>query len=49
MFGGPPPPPSKDELNQRTSETYSVVQNAIVIGAILWATPFAVELIKGRF
>lgn len=49
MFGGPPPPPSKEELNQRTNETYGIVQNAVVIGAILWAAPFAVELIKGRF
>lgn len=47
MFGGAPR--SKEEIAAQYSESQSVVLTSVCIAAALWITPFAVELVKGRF
>lgn len=49
MFGGMPPPPAKEELEARSAESRGVIATAVYIAAALWAAPFAIELVKGRW
>ena len=49
MFGGPPPSPSEAELNAGRDQANGIIKNALGVAALLWAAPFAIELIKGRF
>lgn len=49
MFGDIPPPPSTAELEARTAESTNVITTALYTALALWAAPFAIELVKGRF
>ncbi|PSN68425.1 hypothetical protein BS50DRAFT_634004 [Corynespora cassiicola Philippines] len=43
MFGGPPPPPSKAELEKAEAQTASDIKWTAAAAAVLYLSPFLVE------
>ncbi|PSK45255.1 hypothetical protein C1H76_8405 [Elsinoe australis] len=46
MFGGPPPPPSKAELEAQEQVANMTVASAAVTCVLLYLSPFAVDYVK---
>lgn len=48
MFGGGARP-SKEEIEAQNQQSTQVVYTSIAIAAALWLTPYAINLVKGKF
>ncbi|KAF4556862.1 Hypothetical protein D9617_1g087440 [Elsinoe fawcettii] len=46
MFGGPPPPPSKAELEAQERIANANVAGAAVTCVLLYLSPFAIDYVK---
>ncbi|KZF20630.1 hypothetical protein L228DRAFT_284586 [Xylona heveae TC161] len=49
MFGGPPPPPSKAELQAQEKAACTTVRNVCITSVVLYLSPFAIDFARKLF